>query len=607
MIPEETISEILEKTDIVDLISSYIPIKSAGTKSYKGLCPFHNEKTPSFTITPSQQIYYCFGCQASGNAIQFLMNYENLTFIEALEKLANKTNVELKEEGTNSSKYRKEKKLIEIHEKVSSLFHQFLFKNPKAKEARQYLKTRGYKEEEAKNWSIGWADSSIDIAVWGKENGYSLQELSEAGLISINQSSQKKPYFRWADRLIFPIKNTNEKIIAFSGRLLKEKANSGKYINSPETLIFKKSKQFFGLDKARRDIMKSGYALICEGQLDVIRCHQFGILNSIATLGTAFTSQHSNQLLRYTEKAIICFDSDSAGIKAGKSAFAELSEKGIHTHAIFLPEGQDPDSFLTEKSANDFLKKLENAPNYITALIRHQGLPQTPEEKSKYAHEIANMLANISEPIYRQAMIDQITALLELEPTEFLTLVNEKKRNLHSFQAQKTFQAQKKENSSSNLPPINDRIATLCYLAIHYENSREWQRKHYEIIEKYLSSIAGFEILKILLEKLPHSKQTPAKLNAFLETHFSSEQNQLIANFETKIMISEHMEASREALHKAVEDEIKEKIIQNNLKMKKKKNSRKNEDTEEILAIHKEILDLKESLLKISSLIPRVD
>ena len=592
-IPEEIISEILEKTDITELISSYFPLQSAG-KNYKTLCPFHREKSPSFTISPINQRYYCFGCQATGDAIQFLKEQEGLTFIESAQKLAERANVIIPDSPKEKKGDSERKRLLEIHEKLAENFHQHLLKSTESSEARRYLQQRKYDIEVAKEWKIGWATANFDILKWARENRYSLEELEKAGIINLNDKMKKGFYFRWGDRLIFPIHDTGGNIVGFSGRLLKEKENVGKYINSPETLLFKKSQQFFGLHKARSSIFKKGYAFICEGQFDVIRCKQNQIENSIAPLGTAFTESQAQILRRYTRKVILCFDSDFAGIKASQSAFIQLSKADIYVNGLFLPKNMDPDAYISASSTDqEFQKRIEESEHYLLSLIRHQGIPQNLNEKNAYIEKIANLASHIKEPIQKQTLSDYLSKEFNIRFKDFYALIlnqkEEKRRFLSSLPASKI----RGENEEKMHPDI----ANLCYLLIECENSREWIREHQEILEKDFPRLEGTSILETLIRELPPAKQSPSKFNAFLANHFSEEEQKTIGSLLQNNLFNIPIQATREITAKLAKDGILEKI-------EKKQESFKNPKMteEEILAIQKEILDLKASMAKISNL-----
>ena len=295
LIPEESIEKVLEATDIVDLIGSYIQLKKAGSQ-FKALCPFHTEKSPSFTITPSRQYYHCFGCQKGGNAISFVCDYENLPFVDAVRKLASRAGIHIVEEDSDpqaDQSRRTRGKLMDLHREATAFFHELLMKDPKAAHARDYMKSRGFGSAMAASWSIGWMPDNPKVFLdWAKLKKFTGRELIDSGIAKLQNDDNPRSglYVRFQDRLMFPIRNEIGDVIAFTARQLRENKNSGKYINSPETAIYKKSKVFFALDRAKKPILAENAALLCEGQLDAICCHEYGFTHAIATSGTACTS-----------------------------------------------------------------------------------------------------------------------------------------------------------------------------------------------------------------------------------------------------------------------------------------------------------------------------
>ena len=297
-IPKESIEKVLEATDIVDLIGSYIQVKKAGS-SFRANCPFHHEKTPSFYITPSTQRFHCFGCGKGGDAISFVREHENLPFMDAVRKLASRAGIHIVEEDSdpNADQSRRARgRLLDIHREATAFMHELLMKDSAAEHAREYMKSRGFGGAMAASWSIGWMPANPKVFLdWARSKNFSGRELIDSGIVKLKEDDQPRSglFVRFQDRLMFPIRNEIGDVIAFSGRQLRENKNSGKYINSPETVIFKKSRVFFGLDRAKKPILKDKAALLCEGQIDAICCHELGIENAIATCGTACTRASS--------------------------------------------------------------------------------------------------------------------------------------------------------------------------------------------------------------------------------------------------------------------------------------------------------------------------
>ncbi|MEZ5300948.1 MAG: DNA primase [Verrucomicrobiales bacterium] len=372
-IPEETIQEILAAIDIVDVVGGYIPLKRAGT-AYKALCPFHTEKTPSFTVNPARNTFHCFGCGAGGTAIRFVMDYENLPFGEAVRKLADRAGVTIREEeysAEEESKRALRSRLIQAHQAAAEWFHDLLLNSPAAKGARDYLRGRGIGGEIARRWMIGYAPDDTDLyREWAESNGYSPKLLVAGGLLALRDENNpsRGTYPKFRDRVMFPVKNDYGDYIAFSGRALRPDVPA-KYMNSPESPIFNKSKTFFGLDRTKRAILKARCAIICEGQIDLVMCVEAGVENMVAPLGTAFTPDHAYSMKRHTDEVVLCYDSDTAGQAAVEKAYALLAKAGISVRVAEIPEGEDPDSFLRAHGAEAFRALVENAREFFDYLI----------------------------------------------------------------------------------------------------------------------------------------------------------------------------------------------------------------------------------------------
>ena len=366
IIPKRTIEEIRFRSDIVDVVTASVPLKKAGS-SFKACCPFHKEKTPSFHVNPQRQIYHCFGCGAGGDVFGFIMQYEGVDFTTAVQMLAQRAGVrlELEEGGPSADKTT----LYRIHSEVAALYHRALQERRSAGHAREYLAERSLDDAVAEEFMIGYAPDRWDSVLrWGERQKISMQLLEQSGLILRSQdtSSKDHPYYdRFRNRLMFPIFDEQGRVIAFSGRLLDARAKAAKYVNSPETPLFKKSRVLYGLDKARRAIVEAHEALICEGQVDVIRCHQAGLCNAVAAQGTAFTESHVQVLRRYADSAVLAFDTDKAGQDAAIKTAAILTEAGLAVRLLRLPEGEDPDSFICGHGADAFRGLMKNAASAI--------------------------------------------------------------------------------------------------------------------------------------------------------------------------------------------------------------------------------------------------
>lgn len=523
-IPEETIEQVIAATDIVDLVGSYLPLKRAGS-NFKANCPFHNEKTPSFMVNPARQSYHCFGCGEGGNAISFVMSYENLPFPDAIKKLANRAGVVVQEDAYDpeaDKRRRRKSRLLELHNQAARFMHQLMMESPDAQHARDYLKSRGYGKGMAERWVVGWMpENATTFLDWAREQGFTGRELCESGLAALKNEHNARAgiYVRFRDRLMFPIHNDYGDIIAFSGRQLRNDPNTGKYINSPETQLFKKSKVFFALDKARRQMMKDKYALLCEGQIDVIACHESGIGSAIATLGTACTPEHARLLKRYTSDVVICFDADAAGFKAADKAFAILAPEGMHIRMVIMPQGDDPDSLIKRDGSDTFKALVEDAREYFHVKLEHESSMRdlsSIRERTALARELANLIAYVGDKLTKDALINQVATRLGIGAEEMRGSVveAEKQRARGKFFEQRQANAQNKNNTGTITKPsataMNGSIAYLCHLALSSQEAQDWLGEQLETIADPLSSLSGGSILRDILAKLPDPKNAAA-------------------------------------------------------------------------------------------------
>ena len=362
---------IREASDIVEVVNGYVPLKKAGA-NFVALCPFHQEKTPSFHVNPAKQIFYCFGCHKGGDVFAFVQEYEKLSFPETLRRLAERAKIPISGESGFGirGQGRDKETLYKIHEELAARWHRLLRSDAQGQEGRQYIKGRGVGEDAAIAFRLGFAPGEWDdVLRWGKERGYGANLLEKAGLVCRRENTERY-YDRFRRRLMFPITDVQGRVIGFSGRLV-DSADSAvaKYVNSPETAIFKKGKVLYGLDKARAAALGAKSMIICEGQLDVIACHANGIQNVVAPQGTALTADHARILKRYVSEAVLCFDSDNAGQNAVQRSANDLLRFGLAVRVAPLPSPHDPDSFLREEGAAAFRELVERAPSYFDHLL----------------------------------------------------------------------------------------------------------------------------------------------------------------------------------------------------------------------------------------------
>jgi DNA primase len=366
-----TLEQIRAASDIVDVIGSYLPLKRAGA-NFVALCPFHKEKTPSFNVNPHRQIFHCFGCHKGGDIFTFVKEYESIDFVEAVKRLADRAKIPLEyEQGgvDQQSKHLKET-LLEIHEQIAQRWHNCLLNEAAGQVARDYLAKRGASAEAIKLFRLGAAPDTWDDTVnWARSKNHDLAIVEKSGLI-IRKEETGNYYDRFRGRLMFPICNEQGRVIGFSGRVLSGDEKTAKYVNSPETPIFTKSKVFFGLDKSKRAILDAEFAIICEGQLDLIACFMAGVQNIVAPQGTAFTDQHARIIKRYVNEVVLCFDSDEAGQNAAVRSLDHLLASGLAVRVALVPAPHDPDSFIKANGGEAFHKLIEDAEGFFDYYLK---------------------------------------------------------------------------------------------------------------------------------------------------------------------------------------------------------------------------------------------
>lgn len=430
-ISQETVQKILDETDIVELIQGFFPLKRAGT-NFVAVCPFHNEKTPSFNVNPARQIFHCFGCQVGGDAIKFLMLYDNLPFPEAARNLAGRVGVTIEEEVLDAKEIARMKgrgELKRMQKAAADWYHRLLFKSPVAQPARDYLRSRGLTMDISRNWNFGYApDDQRGFFQWAEREGFSVTRLVEGGLAKWRDENRpdRGAYSFFRHRLMFPVNDDMGEPIAFSGRVLSPEQRGGKYVNSPETAVFNKSKTFFGLDKSKRNIIRKKRAVVFEGQLDLIVAYENGIDYAVAPLGTAFTGDHARALKRLTDEVVLCFDSDAAGLNAAGKAFRALAPSGILVRLALLPEGEDPDSLIRKSGVEVLEKILEEAPEFFDFQIdrRGSGLNHgSLRDRLQFARDLAADIALVEDKMLQDSLISRVTVRLGVGEDEIRKLV----------------------------------------------------------------------------------------------------------------------------------------------------------------------------------------
>lgn len=411
--PDELIEEVRSRNDIVDVISGYVKLTKRGS-SYFGLCPFHNEKSPSFSVSRQKQMYYCFGCGAGGNVFTFIMEYENYTFVEALKMLAERAGIELPEE--EYSKETKEKAdlktaILEVN-KLAAKYYYAQLKTEQGKLAHNYLTGRKLSEETITAFGLGYSNKyRDDLYRYLKTKGYRDEVIVKAGLISIDE--KQGVYDKFWNRVMFPIMDANNRVIGFGGRVMGDA--KPKYLNSPETIVFDKSRNLYGLNRARTS--RKPYFLICEGYMDVIALHQAGFTNAVASLGTALTSGHAALIKRYVNEVYLTYDSDEAGTKAALRGIPILKEAGITAKVLRMDPYKDPDEFIKNLGAEAFEERIRQARNgfmFSLEILERDYDMNSPEGKTEFYNETARRLCNFEEEIERNNYIEAVAKAYHL-------------------------------------------------------------------------------------------------------------------------------------------------------------------------------------------------
>lgn len=420
--PDEIVEEVRTRNDIVDVISGYVKLQKKGS-NYFGLCPFHNEKSPSFSVSPQKQMYYCFGCGAGGNVITFIMEYENYTFPEALKVLADRAGVKLPEvEYSKEEKARADKRsvLLEINKLAANYFY-YQLHQPQGKIGYDYFKGRQLSDDTIRRFGLGFSNkTSSDLYHYLRSKGYGDDILKETGLVTMEE---RGTYDKFWNRVMFPIMDVNSRVIGFGGRVMGE--GTPKYLNSPETMIFDKSRNLYGLNYARTSREK--YILACEGYMDVIALHQAGFTNAVASLGTAFTAQQAVLLKRYTDTVVLTYDSDGAGVRAALRAIPILKEAGISARVLNLKPYKDPDEFIKNLGAEALKERIQTAQNsflFEVDVMRQEYKLEDPEQKTMFHNAAARKLAEIPEALERDNYIRAVAKAQFIPYEDLRRLVN---------------------------------------------------------------------------------------------------------------------------------------------------------------------------------------
>ena len=536
---DDVIEEVRMKNDIVDVISGYVRLQKKGS-SYFGLCPFHNEKSPSFSVSPGKQMYYCFGCGAGGNVFTFIMEYENFTFIEAVKYLAERAGVKLPE-----GEYSKEQRaaadlktvLLEVNKKAASYYY-YQLKQESGRQAYEYLKNRELSDETIKSFGLGYSSKYSDsLYRYLKGKGYSDAILKESGLFSADERYGMHDKF-W-NRVMFPIMDVNNRVIGFGGRVMGDA--KPKYLNSPETKIFDKSRNLYGLNIARKS--RKNYLIVCEGYMDVISMHQAGFTNAVASLGTALTSGHASLMSRYTKEVLLTYDSDEAGQKAALRGIPILREAGIKPRVVNLAPYKDPDEFIKAEGQEAFEKRLSEAMNYflfeVQVMERQYNLAD-PEDKTEFYRAIAKKLLEFPEELERNNYMESISRKYQIRYEDLRRMVNNLALSGTGISAKPKAPAKERKREKKEDGRDASQKLMLTWLTSY--------PKMFDTIEGYIgpddfTTPLFHQVAELLFEQHEQGEVNPAKLlNRFTD---SEEQKEVTSLFHATLHLENDQERRR--------------------------------------------------------------
>lgn len=544
--PEELIEEVRTRNDIVEVISGYVRLQKKGS-NYFGLCPFHNEKSPSFSVSPGKQMYYCFGCGAGGNVITFLMEYENQTFPEAVGTLAQRAGIALPEADDSKEARQADSrraKLLEINKEAAKYFY-YQLRTERGSVGMEYLRKRELSDETMNHFGLGYANKySNDLIQYLKSKGYSEDLIRDAGLCNVDEKHGM--YDKFWNRVMFPIQDINHRVIGFGGRVMGD--GKPKYLNSPETEIFDKSRNLYGLNFARTS--RKGNVILCEGYMDVIAMHQAGFTQAVASLGTAFTSGQASLLRRYANEILLSYDSDGAGVNAALRAIGILKEAGMTGRVINLEPYKDPDEFIKALGGEEFQKRLDHAENSfffeLRQLQKNYDLSD-PEQKTAFHREIARKLCTFSEEVERENYIEAVAQKYHISFENLRRLVGTyaAQTGLAQPVIRPKSGVQKKNTAAEGIK--NSQKLLLTWLVE--------QPQLYRQISKYISPKDFTEglyekVADRLFEELEQGNINPASIISMFEEE--EDQREAASLFHTKLERLESTAEQEKALHDIV-------------------------------------------------------
>ena len=606
-IPSETIEQIAAANDIVEVIGSYFPLKRAGT-NFKALCPFHQEKTPSFIVSPGRQTFHCFGCGAGGSVFRFVMDYEHSDFPSAVHKLAARvgiTVVETRGASDEDRRYEARRTLLKLHADAAEWFHENLIKREVGDAARKYLRARGISVETAKRWQLGYAPDEWDaFGSWARGRGYDTRDLITSGLAKTKDEAESAPvgksraYDRFRGRIMFPIHNDVGEVIAFSGRLLKDEQGAAKYVNSPETPLFRKGNVLFGLDKSKRTLIEANCAVVCEGQLDLISLFESGIANVVAPQGTAFTESQARILKRFVNEVVLCFDADTAGQKAAERSLDALLQNDLIVRVAEMPMGEDPDSLVRREGKEAFERRIAEARDFFDYWIERETANVDLASfgaKIQLARRLAETVSRVRDPVMRGEVMTKVSARLGVAASDFQALVSRQKSG-DRFLARDLPAAS--DSTGAMAPAPRHEISMLCILALRDEAARDFlcQQNWREI----LAHVPDAEFLVRILES-DLRPDDAASLNAFMVT-LSPSDERLVSSW-----LLQKMPADAGAMVEKWWLGIRQAVLRRQLSVAANQIKLPELSPGDIVNLQKQILDLQEQLHELSQPAGRAD
>jgi DNA primase len=592
VIPSETVEQVAAANDIVEVIGSYFPLKRAGA-NFKALCPFHQEKTPSFHVSPQRQTFHCFGCGVGGSVFRFVMEYEHVEFPSAVRKLAGRVGIPVIEERGGADEDRQHearRALLKLHAEAAEWFHENLLKKAFAEPAREYLKRRGIDKTVAKNWQLGFAPDSWDSFLkWAIDRGYSRTQLSQSGLVKPRDEERpgNEVYDRFRGRIMFPICNDVGEVIAFSGRSLEADPQVAKYLNSPETPLFQKGRVLFGLYKTKRALIDANCAIVCEGQLDLISLFEAGITNVVAPQGTAFTEQQARILKRFVDEVVLCFDADQAGLKAAEHSLDALLLNDLVVRVLDMPPGEDPDSLVRSEGKEKFEKRISSAREFFDYWIDREVSAvdfTSLSAKMQLARRLADTVSQVRDPLMRGEVSNKASARLGIAASDFQKLFPK-------------LRSERGDGSSTAagapaIAPGHD-IAMLCLLALRDEDARKFllAQNWRDVLEQ----ISRSELLVRILES-DLRPDDPPSLNSFM-SQLSAEEEGLVSAW-----LMQKMPANATEVVQSWWNGLVQATLRRQLEIAETRIRLPQLTTGEVVNLQKEIVDLREQLQQISRL-----